>query len=76
MVTDNTEEVLLRCLESLFGSEYHFAELNILDNASSHGSIEEARRRFPSIKVILNQKNLRYARADTVVVKDCAGNFS
>jgi len=66
---------LLKCLESLLKIEYPITELIIIDNASSDASIKEARKRFPDVKVILNQSNLGYARAANIGIAASSANL-
>lgn len=56
------EEILLRCLRSIFqqvGSPPF--EVVVVDNASTDGSVPEAKRRFPSIRVVCVATNRGYA---------------
>lgn len=75
VVTHNPGEYLLRCLESIFRSEYPFKELIIVDNASNDGSLEKVRNTFPKVKIILNRINLGYARAANIGMKTASGTF-
>lgn len=62
-VSYNTREDLLRslaCLETVALP----LETIVVDNASSDGSAEAARRRFPAARVIENPENLGFSRAN------------
>lgn len=64
VVTRNTREMTLRCLESVLqwtpdGS----VRLVVVDNASRDGTAEEVRRRFPEAAVIRSRENCGFGRA-------------
>ena len=57
-----------RCLETLYANTPldRVHEVIVVDNASSDGTgafLEEARKRYPKLKVLTNQENLLFARA-------------
>lgn len=50
IVTHNSRELVLACLDSLAGTA---AEIVVLDNASEDGSAEAVRERFPDVRLIV-----------------------
>jgi len=63
IVSWNTGALLDRCLAALPAALGSFdADVVVVDNASSDGSVEVARR-HPSVTVVANDANLGYARA-------------
>ena len=62
----NGKEDTLACLESLRSVSYTCSEVLMVDNASSDGTVESVRSKFPSVKVITNQANLRFAGGNNV----------
>lgn len=56
----------LACLESLQRVEYPSFDLVVIDNASSDGTPEVVRARFPQVKVIENGANLGFAAGNNV----------
>jgi GT2 family glycosyltransferase/SAM-dependent methyltransferase len=55
-------EILLHCLEALAGGRAGpTAEIILVDNASSDGSVAVAQERFPSIRVLRLEQNRGYA---------------
>ncbi len=64
IVSWNVREDLLSCLRSLRGAEGDIrAEVIVVDNASTDGSVEAIRHRFPHVKLIRNNENRGFAAA-------------
>jgi len=64
VVSFNTRQLLLECLESLGpGSEPADIEIVVVDNASSDGSPSMVRELYPQAKLIANSGNLGFAVA-------------
>lgn len=66
VVSFNTREDLLRCLDSLSRQAGMALETIVVDNASTDGSPEAVRARFPDVQVIVNAANLGFARANNL----------
>lgn len=63
VLTHNSYHTIRACLESLeraLGSEFEVATL-VVDNASTDGTVEEVRTRFPELRLIESGENLGYA---------------
>ncbi len=65
VVSSNTRDYLKRCLESLhrYPPDGATWEAVVVDNASTDGSAEMVRARFPGMKLLANRRNVGYARA-------------
>jgi N-acetylglucosaminyl-diphospho-decaprenol L-rhamnosyltransferase len=63
VVSFNTRDELLRCLSSLVAVRLPL-EVVVVDNASTDGSAEAARRAFPTARVIESSSNEGYAKAN------------
>ena len=63
IVSFNTRDELLRCLESLAVVRTPL-EVVVVDNASADGSAEAVRRRFPRAQILENGANEGYAKAN------------
>ncbi len=76
IVNFNNRTYLLKTLESLFqdlGSPEY--EVIIVDNASADDSVGAVRRDFPGVKVVTLPKNVGYARANNLGVKQAMGQY-
>lgn len=51
------------------------AEVFVVDNNSQDGSTEMILRDFPAVKLIANNENLGFARANNQAIKEASGNF-
>lgn len=76
IVTYNSQRHLLPCLDSIqamaTGVRY---EIILVDNGSADGSIEEAQRRYPSLKVIRNADNRGFGAANNQGADTAEGEF-
>jgi GT2 family glycosyltransferase len=63
VVTWNSADLIVGCLESLGGVRAISTEIHVVDNASSDDTVELVRRRFPAVRVIRNDENLGFAAA-------------
>ncbi|MDQ7063500.1 MAG: glycosyltransferase family 2 protein [candidate division KSB1 bacterium] len=64
LVNWNGKADTLACLESLQQVNYANKTIVVVDNGSSDGSVEAIRRRFPEVRLIRNEHNERFARAN------------
>jgi hypothetical protein len=70
IVNYNTREFLRECLASIYESRGDFSyEVWVVDNASSDGSVEMVRKRFPEVKLIANEENLGFAPANNQALR-------
>lgn len=75
IVNYNTKEITKACLDSLAkwreGVDW---EIIMVDNGSTDGSIEMLKK-YPGIKLILNNKNLGFAKANNKGIKIVKGKY-
>src|SRR5215469_8381035 len=72
----NAKHYLELCLESLVSAPpRRSTEIIVLDNASSDGSGEMIKSRFPQVKVIRSEENLGYPRGSNVAIRQCTGRY-
>jgi GT2 family glycosyltransferase len=72
VVTYNSSRWLERCLESVTGRGH---EVVVVDNASTDGSPELVRRRFPEVRVVELDRNLGYGGANNVGFQVTEGEY-
>ncbi len=70
IVTYNSENFIKKCLESLINQTYNKNNyfITIVDNGSSDNTINIVKR-FSQIRIILNKKNLGFAKANNIALK-------
>jgi GT2 family glycosyltransferase len=74
IVNWNTKELTAKCLQSIFDRISSNIEILLVDNASSDGSVEYLRQRFPDVTYIVNEENVGYARANNQAMKRARGD--
>lgn len=79
VVNWNRRDDTLYCLESLSHLRYPNYRIILVDNASTDGSAEAVRGRFPDVKIIEADQNLRFAGGNNLGLKNAlskADDFS
>ncbi len=64
IISFNTKEITLKCLDHLLASEGADLEVIVVDNSSFDGSAEAIAEKYPQIKLVVNKKNTGFARAN------------
>jgi len=76
VVNYNTKKLLQNCLKSVFDKVKNIGfEVWVVDNASSDGSVEMVKKEFPEVKIITNEKNLGFAKANNQAIKKVEGKY-
>jgi len=76
IVSFNTREDLERCIASLMAHPPSIPyEVIVVDNASSDGSVEAVRRRWPALRVIVQAQNAGFAVANNVGIRASSGSM-
>ncbi len=75
VVNFNTRDLLARCLSSLADQEGIEIQTIVVDNASSDGSRDMIRNRFPGAEVVELAENVGFARANNIAFEQCRGRF-
>lgn len=69
IVNYNTENLLQGCLQSIYaGANGTPFDVWVVDNHSRDRSVEMVKSRFPTVKVVQNQANLGFSRANNLVI--------
>src|SRR5215469_11475960 len=72
----NAKHYLELCLESLRSAPpRRSTEIIVVDNASVDGSAEMIAARFPEVKVIRNEQNVGFAKANNMAIRVCTGRY-
>ena len=71
IVNWNGEHFLFRCLSALMSQTVKPQEIILVDNASSDGSLEVARR-FPAVRLLAQDRNTGFARGNNLAIEAAA----
>jgi hypothetical protein len=76
IVNWNTRELLRNCLESVETTVRTLShEIIVVDNASTDGSVDMLRERFPAVKRIENSENLGFGAANNQALRVMTGRY-
>lgn len=75
--THNRKSKLIRLIKSILKSNYPTGKLEIIvvDDASTDGTYEEIKRKFPNVKAIRNEKELYLAGSRNVGIRNAKGKY-
>ena len=77
IVNWNTKKLLIDCLASVFETVKNIPkEIWVVDNASSDGSVEAVRLKYPRVNFIQNRKNLGFAAANNQAFSKMQGRYA
>jgi GT2 family glycosyltransferase len=71
----NGRSVLDNCLKSLYDQTYRPLEIIVVDNASTDGSAEDVRQKFPEVKLIVNATNLGFGAGNNIGIQAAQGKY-
>ena len=76
IVNWNTRDYLLQCIESIYAATHVSSlEVIVVDNASTDGSGEAVIQQYPQVRVISNDNNLGFAKANNIGIQQCSGRY-
>ncbi len=65
------------CLKSIYGQPHQIThEVIVSDNGSVDGSVEFVRANFPDVRLLENNANLGFAKANNVGIRASSGHGS
>ncbi len=71
----NGSRVIGQCLDSLREQTYRPLEVIVVDNASTDGSAELVKKKFPWVKLVVNEKNLGFGGGNNVGIQESKGSY-
>ena len=71
----NGKQYLNACLSSLEKTTYENLEVILVDNASTDGSVEFVRKKFPRVRILENKRNLGYTGANNRAARFSRGKY-
>ena len=71
----NGGRIVEKCLMSLQAQTYRPLEIIVVDNASTDGSVNWVEKRFPDIKLILNERNLGFGGGNNIGIQTSQGRY-
>lgn len=71
----NGNRTIERCLISLYEQTYQPLEILVVDNASTDGSAQLVKERFPGVRLILNERNLGFGGGNNVGIQSSTGKY-
>jgi N-acetylglucosaminyl-diphospho-decaprenol L-rhamnosyltransferase len=77
IVSWNTRDLLLRCLESLKAEAVRsrlYVDAIVVDNASKDGSAEAVREKYPDVTVLAQSENLGFAAGSNLGIREADGS--
>lgn len=76
IVNYNTRELTLHALESIYASQTEFSyEVILVDNLSSDGSVASIRELHPRVRIIQNDENVGFAKANNQGIALSKGRY-
>ncbi len=75
IVSYNTADLTIACLESVFKSRHVTFEVFVIDNASRDHTVEAICQRFPAVRLIANDNNRGFGAANNQGLRECTGRY-
>jgi len=76
IVNWNTKDLLCQCIDSLAQTVKKIdTEIFVVDNGSTDGSVAAIREKFPRVRLVENQVNLGFARANNQAISLSSGEY-
>lgn len=77
IINYNTRDYLEKCLLSIYSRQHKASfEVFVVDNASSDGSMEMVRDKFPSVNLTVNPQNTGFGAANNIAIRKSSGKYA
>jgi len=74
IVNYNGEDIIGKPISSVYKSNFSDFEIIVLDNASTDGSVDFLRKKYPKVTIVENNSNLGYSGINSAI-KYCKGKY-
>jgi GT2 family glycosyltransferase len=71
----SVQQALDRMKEDQPGGQSYGAEVFVVDNNSVDGSVAEVAQKFPWVRIIANEENLGFSRANNQAIRESSGRY-
>lgn len=71
----NGKQTIEKCLTSLYQQTYCPLEIIVVDNASTDGSVDLVKDKFPDVTLIVNEKNLGFGGGINIGIRVANGRY-
>jgi len=71
----NAGDLLLKCVESVFNTDYENYEVIVVDNVSKDESHKQCKEKFGKIILIENKQNYGYCEGNNIGIRNAKGDF-
>lgn len=75
IVNYHSEKLLENCLASVFHANNLLMEVIVVNNNEGNKQINDIREKFPLIRLIENGKNIGFAAANNIAIKESKGDY-
>jgi len=76
IVNYNTEKLTLECIASVYKSHLPYTfEIFVVDNHSSDNSVEAIKKHYPKVKLIENEENVGFSKANNQAIRQAQGRY-
>lgn len=77
IVNYNVKDLVDNCIASIYKSNNanHSIEIFLVDNNSVDGSADHIEKNYPEVKVIRNNKNLGFSKANNIALRQAEGRY-
>ncbi|HEY5123355.1 MAG TPA: glycosyltransferase [Ignavibacteria bacterium] len=77
IVNYNVRDLVDNCISSIYSAnnKNHKIEIFFVDNNSIDGSVKYIKEKYPEVKVISNDKNIGFSKANNIALKQASGEY-